>query len=107
MKDPIDRRGFGRRCAALAALGVVAPVRFGWSEEPARVDEDAPQAKALGYRHDAATVDKTRFPNFVEGSHCANCALYQGGEEWGPCTLFAGQLVAAGGWCSAWAKKQA
>ena len=51
------------------------------------------------------TVDTGKYANFVAGSHCANCQLYQGGDEWGGCGIFPGQQVAAGGWCSAYAKK--
>ena len=72
-----------------------------------RVDEQGPQAQALGYVEDASRVDKSRFANFVAGSQCSNCALYQGpaGSAEGPCAIFGGQRVAAAGWCNTWAKK--
>jgi hypothetical protein len=70
---------------------------------------DAQEAKALsfGYVAIASNADKARFPMFVAGSACSNCALYQGaaGETHGPCAIFIGQRVASAGWCSAWAKK--
>jgi hypothetical protein len=71
------------------------------------VDEQGPQAVALGYVADAAKADKTRFPTYVAGSTCANCTLYLGkpGEAAGGCPLFAGKNVAAAGWCSSWVKK--
>lgn len=71
------------------------------------VDEAEPTAMALGYVADAARVDKVKHPNFVEGSVCANCVLYQGaaGSESGPCPLFAGKQVSAKGWCASYAKK--
>jgi len=71
------------------------------------VDEKDPTAAALGYVADAARADKTKFKNFVAGSNCTTCQLYQGkpGAPSGPCPLFAGKQVAAKGWCSAWAKK--
>ena len=72
----------------------------------AKVDEKDPQAAALGYVADASKADKAKYKNFVAGSHCGNCALYQGkAEPQGACPLFQGKLVANAGWCSAWAKK--
>ncbi len=71
------------------------------------LDEAGPTAVALGYVADASQVDKAKHANFVEGSNCANCALYQGaaGSEAGPCPLFAGKQVAAKGWCASYVKK--
>ena len=71
------------------------------------LSESDPQAKALGYVSDASKADKAKFPQYKEGEHCGNCALYQGKEAdaAGPCPLFAGKQVANKGWCSAWAKK--
>ncbi|WP_291090430.1 high-potential iron-sulfur protein [Hydrogenophaga sp.] len=66
-----------------------------------------PTAVALGYVAVAAHADKSKFPNFVEGSACSNCTLYQGaiGSQAGPCPLFAGKQVAAAGWCASYARK--
>ena len=71
------------------------------------VEATDPTAMALGYVAVAANADKAKYPNFVEGSACANCALYQGatGSAAGPCPLFAGKQVAAAGWCSSWVKQ--
>jgi hypothetical protein len=71
------------------------------------LDEADATAAALGYVADAARVDKVKHPNFVEGSNCASCALYQGaaGSESGPCPLFAGKQVSAKGWCASYVKK--
>ena len=65
------------------------------------------QAVALGYVDDATKADKEKFKNYVSGSACSNCALYQGqaGDVAGGCPLFAGKNVAAKGWCTSWAKK--
>ena len=73
----------------------------------AMVDETDATAIALGYVADASRVDKTKHPNFVEGSQCAGCALYQGaaGSDAGPCPLFAGKQVSAKGWCASYVKK--
>jgi hypothetical protein len=59
-----------------------------------RVDPRNAAAQALGYVHAAPNPSKP----------CAACQLYKGSSraEWGPCAVFPGQLVNAGGWCSAW-----
>lgn len=71
------------------------------------VQESDPTAVALGYRADAATVDKTKHPAFAEGQRCGTCQLYQGtaGAESGPCPLFPGKQVTAKGWCASYVKK--
>ncbi len=67
---------------------------------------DDPQAMALGYVEDAATVDRAKFPRMQDGQNCVGCALYQGdGEGWGACSIFPGKQVAAAGWCNAFAPK--
>ena len=73
------------------------------------VDEKDAAAVGLGYVADASKVDKTKYAQYVSGSACSNCALYQGaaGSVQGGCPLFAGKQVAAKGWCSAYAKKAA
>jgi hypothetical protein len=72
-----------------------------------RVDENEQQAQALGYKHDAAKVDKAKFGNFQPGQLCSNCNFFKGkaGVAWGPCDIFTGRDVNAKGWCTAWAKK--
>jgi hypothetical protein len=89
------------------------------AQEYVFLDEDAPDAQALSYVHDAADVDAAAHPRYEAGQTCANCALYQDtvagvvqtgdglvpvGElpDWGGCTIFPGRLVNAAGWCSAW-----
>ena len=68
-----------------------------------RVSLDDPQAKALGYVHDATTVDAAAQPRYQPGQICKNCALYTGGDEpWGGCSIFPGKAVNANGWCSAY-----
>lgn len=71
-----------------------------------KVSLDDPQAKALGYVHDATTVDKAAQPRYQEGQACKNCALYTGGDKpWGGCGIFGGRAVNAEGWCTAYAPK--
>ena len=71
------------------------------------LDEKDPQAVALGYVDDASRVDTSKHKNYVAGSTCAGCMLYQSkpGDAAGPCGIFPGKLVSAKGWCSSWIKK--
>jgi hypothetical protein len=73
----------------------------------AMVDENDPQAKALGYVADATKADKAKYKQYAAGQDCGNCALYQGKptDAAAGCALFPGKQVAAKGWCSAYAKK--
>ena len=105
MKDrdhQVSRRGFLK----FGAYGLLAvPVAgLGWSTQAKameRLDEDSAEAQALDYVHDAADADH---PSYEEGQVCDNCDLWTDptAEDWGPCAVFPGKLVAAGGWCSAW-----
>ncbi len=71
------------------------------------VDENDPQAKALGYVADATKVDRNRFKQYAPGQVCTNCALWQGKptDAAAGCAIFPGKRVAGPGWCSAYAKK--
>ena len=108
-----------RRFIKLAAIGLAAtPVghlllkRTAGAQDKTKLDENDPQAKALGYVHDATKVDVKNFPKRAgeEGAKqfCDNCQLYTGveGEEWGPCAIFHPDLVVnAKGWCNSWVAK--
>lgn len=95
-----DRRGVLK----LAALGtgVLATARIpAVFAQDDRVDPESAQAKSLNYVHDAA--EAAEHERFKEGSNCANCQLWQGGDaEWGNCGIFPGKKVASEGWCTAW-----
>lgn len=69
-----------------------------------KLSPDDPQAKALGYKHDAGEVDQSAYPRYEAGQLCSNCALFQGdeGDEWAGCSIFPGRAVNANGWCSAY-----
>ena len=101
MNLPLPRRVF---LMTLAASGAALAAR---AQAQALVDEKDPQAAALGYVADAKRVDVKKYPKFVAGQNCTNCALYQGKatDKAAGCPLFAGKQVAGPGWCSAWAKK--
>jgi hypothetical protein len=87
--------------ASLSAIPMLA------NAQAAKVEENDPQAKALGYVHDSAKADQAKFPKHTVAQKCANCQLFQGKatDATGACPLFAGKLVASTGWCSAYAKK--
>lgn len=88
---------------AVAALGVAANA----VAQPAKVDENDPTAKGIGYKHDASKVDAAKYPAYAKGKVCSNCALYQGkaGDAWGACPIVGNKQVNANGWCTAWVKK--
>ena len=101
MNQPVPRRVF---LMTLAASGAALATH---AQAQSLVDEKDAQAAALGYVAEAKRVDVKKFPKFVAGQNCTNCALYQGKatDKAAGCPLFAGKQVAAAGWCSAWAKK--
>jgi hypothetical protein len=83
------------------------------STEVPNLPESDPQATALAYKEDAASVDVTKYKK-VEGASCRNCLLYSGaeGDGWGPCAVFSYRIdpklnrnyvVSAKGWCRSWA----
>jgi hypothetical protein len=91
----------------IAAAGTALGAGSLAQAQSARLDENDPQAKALGYVHDTTKVDAKRFPRHTKDQKCTNCALFQGKatDAWGGCPLFGAKQVAGSGWCSAWAKK--
>ena len=102
-----------RRFVTAAAVAVPVAAIFASREAAAqaklpKLDVNDPVAKALMYTEDAKTVDKTKAPNYKPGQDCANCIQFQGTSgDYRPCNAFPGKLVAAKGWCSAWAQKPA
>jgi hypothetical protein len=89
---------------ALGAAGAAIGARSAAGAEAAKVDVHDPQAAALGYVENASQVDAKKYPQYVAGSSCDNCLQLQGkpGNNYRPCTLFSGKLVAVSGWCSGW-----
>jgi hypothetical protein len=88
---------------AVAAMGL--PARQSRSADTAaKVDIHDPAAVKLGYVENASQVDPKRFTGFIPGSTCENCVQLQGkpGNDYRPCSLFSGKLVAVSGWCSGW-----
>ena len=106
-----ERRAAVKRIA-LAGLGMgsvaataISSPRVEADSHLSKLDQDSPQAKALGYKHDAQDVDPDKFPQRQGGNKiCSACRLYAAVSEdgWGACPIFAGKLVSGNGWCSAW-----
>lgn len=123
MSNANSRRDFlkmsGLGLFGAAALGVLTlrpiPANAQAAKKLPLVGENEPMAKTLGYHADASKVDVKKWPKRAgaEGKNqfCNNCTLFNGAkpttEKEGPCALFAGKAVAAGGWCNSWAKNPA
>lgn len=87
--------------AGLASLTIASQ-----AQAQAMLGEAEPTAVALGYKADAKTVEKAKFPKFADGQLCSNCQLYASkSADAGTCTIFPGKLVAGPGWCNAYIKK--
>jgi hypothetical protein len=95
-----DRRKFLSQVVAGSAA--VALSRFAVAEDakPALTEDDA-YAKSMGFKLNAADVDREKYTKFEEGQSCATCQLYSGkeGDELGPCSFFGKRLVPPTGWC--------
>lgn len=99
-----SRRTFLISTVSAASTLALSRVAFA---DPVKLAESDPTAQALGYKLDAATVDKAKFPRYTAGADCANCTFYQGKatDPYSQCPMFAGKQVAAKGWCNAYNKK--
>jgi hypothetical protein len=88
---------------AAIALGTATSAQA----QAAKVDENDPAAKGIGYKNDATKVDAAKYPSYAKGKVCGGCQLFQGkaGEPWGACPIVGNKLVNANGWCTAWVKK--
>ncbi len=97
-----NRRVFMMQLAAGSALMAASA-----AQAQAKLDENDPQAVAVGYKHDSTKVDAKKYPKHDKAQKCNNCQLYQGKatDAWGGCPLFGAKQVAGAGWCSAYAKK--
>ena len=103
----IARRKFIQLSAVAAAGYFMQPGREVHAGDMPQLSVDDPMAQAMKYTHDASTVDPAARNNPAPEQNCANCALVQGsdGDEWRPCQIFPGKVVAAAGWCSVWSPK--
>ena len=111
MKNTITRRKFITGSAAASVLPLLSASSVRADNEQLKIEENNPQAIALGYKHQASDVDVTKFPRRAgdagQTQFCSNCMLFNGKaeNEWAPCVIFANKLVKGEGWCNAWAKK--
>jgi hypothetical protein len=106
-KVKIARRDFIKATLAAGTAIPLGAIPLVLEADNHRLSEDDPTAKAMGYKHDATTVDVSQYPRRAgeAGSQqfCDNCRLYQAaGDGWGGCAIFPGKQVAAKGWCNAW-----
>jgi High potential iron-sulfur protein len=101
----LSRRAFIENSAIMIASAGISSVA--WSDSLPMLSESDPVATGLGYKADASTVDKAKFPQYAAGQTCSNCALYQGaaGSSSGACAIYAGKAVSAKGWCASYSKK--
>jgi hypothetical protein len=92
------------RTLALGASTAVLCARPSEGADAPRLDAHDPAAVALGYVENASRVDRKKYPSYVDGSNCENCLHLQGkpANNYRPCDLFPGKLVAVAGWCSSW-----
>ncbi len=98
-----SRRRFITIAAASAAVPLANALLAGNAAAQAAVSPTSPQATALNFVLDAST-SKVRTN---AASRCDNCNLYTAkGPKEGGCSIFAGGLVPAMGWCSAWVQTQ-
>jgi hypothetical protein len=98
-----NRRNFIQCVLMASAISVPLSTQ---AQSGSHVDEAGEQAVALGYKHDTAMVDKTKYPKHAATQHCSNCSFFQGkpDDKWAGCSMFGRKQVAAGGWCLAWNK---
>ena len=106
----IGRRKFLAGTIIIPTISLSEPL---FAQNLPKVDERDPSAAALGFKHNAASIDSMAFPQrsmATDGDtqFCNNCALYTADDEqWGVCALFPGKSVAAQGWCNVWSLKPA
>ena len=93
--------------AVVSAAAVSAGIPILARADLPKLDENDPQAKAMGYVADTNKADKAKYAKHTVAQKCDNCQLFQGkvGDAQGPCPLFSGKVVAGNGWCSAYMKK--
>jgi hypothetical protein len=105
MQHSSHRRRAVVNAAILLGAAAVPPLRRALGADLPKLDVKDPAAVAVGYVEQASDVDVKKFPTYVKGSNCENCLLLQGkaGNNYRPCTLIPGKLVAVSGWCTGWA----
>ena len=87
-----------------SAIAAAAAPRRSFAQAAPHVDVKDSAAVAVGYIENVNQIDLKKHPDYTKGSECENCLLLQGtaGENYRPCSLFAGKLVSVSGWCNKW-----
>ena len=100
----LTRRAAFKNLSIAAVISAALPWRPTRGAAAEQLDVKDPAAVALGYVLNVAEVDVKKYPQYVPGSNCENCLQLQGsaGNNYRPCGLFPGKLVAVGGWCKGW-----
>jgi hypothetical protein len=81
-----------------ALLGRAPEARAATASQLPLLKDTDPSAQATQYVSDARRATAAK-----KGASCSNCSLYGSvSPTAGTCSLFPSNLVAAGGWCSAW-----
>jgi len=103
---PAPDRPQGTAMDADAGQPATATMAASGSDLP-HISIDDPAARAVGFSLDAAKVDRARYPEHLKGQVCRKCVQFKGGptDAWGPCMVFAGKQVPAGGWCTSFAAR--
>jgi hypothetical protein len=89
----------------VATAGTAMVAGSAWAQGK-KLEENEPQAMALGYRDDTRTVDVKKFAKHNVNQNCTNCTIWRGkGADGGHCHLFGNRLLSGTGWCSQWVAK--
>lgn len=95
-----------RRQFIIYSTAGLASLTMAQAQAQTMLGESEATAVALGYKADAKTVDKAKWPKYKDDQLCSNCMLYASkSADAGTCSIFPGKLVAGPGWCNAWVKK--
>jgi hypothetical protein len=111
MKRNFSRRAIVKRglIAATLAPAYALLARTAGAAALTPLDPNDPTAKGLAFVTDATKVSSAANPTYKPGQKCGNCMQYLGkpSDATAGCGLFAGHSVPVGGWCKAYAPKQA
>ncbi|MEC9375828.1 MAG: high-potential iron-sulfur protein [Pseudomonadota bacterium] len=105
MKDSlISRRRFLHSLAIAAPATSLFIVNESLAQDLPKLSLGDPLAIGLQYVEDATA---SKAPTYKAGQDCANCLqiLGEDGDDFRPCAIMPGKLVASKGWCTAWVAK--
>ena len=102
------RRTFLIHSAAATALaGAALLVQTPARAQAQALSESDSMAQAPGYKNDASTVDKAKYPKYAAGQSCSNCSFFKAkpDDACATCIMFVTKLVSAKGWCGSYNRK--